>query len=136
LITVESGLNDGIVTPVVMLALAGAASARGPGELVFLEQAGGLVSLLVWFAFGALVIPIMVERIDLRIVLYAILSLTLIRMVPVFEELGPAAAGALSIIGLTVLLSVVAHGFTARPLSSWFGRTVPADGRPTRTEQA
>jgi sodium/hydrogen antiporter len=94
LITVESGLNDGIVTPVVMLALAGAASARGPGD-------SGL-----WQAL-----------------------LTL-------EELGPAAAGALSIIGLTVLLSVVAHGFTARPLSSCFGRTVPADGRPTRTEQA
>ena len=149
LITVESGLNDGIVTPVVMLALAGAASAegiedapglreaiaelavgaivggligfaggwllrrarrkewaaedfagiavlalavaaytgavlahgngfvaafcaglafgaaagrRGDAELVFLEQAGGLVSLLVWLAFGAIAIRIMLDR--------------------------------------------------------------------------
>jgi sodium/hydrogen antiporter len=256
LITVESGLNDGIVTPVVMLALAGAASAeaidgapglwealaelgiglvvggviglagglalqwarrkgwaaedfagiavlalaivaytgalsvhgngfvaafcggvvfgatagrRGPAELVFLEQAGGLVSLLVWFAFGALVIPIVVERVDLRVVVYAIASLTLVRMVPVaiacvgagldrrtvlfigwfgprglaslvfallaLEELGPSAADAVSIIGLTVLLSVVAHGFTARPLSSWYGRAVPAHGRRPTAEQ-
>jgi NhaP-type Na+/H+ or K+/H+ antiporter len=170
LITVESGLNDGIVTPIVMVALAGAASAeavhdapsvwaalaelgigvvvgvgiglaggrllrwardrrwatgdfvgiavlalalvaytgalwvhgngfvaafcgglafgaaagrRGPAELVFLNQASGLVSLLVWFAFGALALPIMAERVDFLIILYAILSLTLIRMVPV-----------------------------------------------------
>ena len=30
LITVESGLNDGIATPVVMFAIAGAAAAAGP----------------------------------------------------------------------------------------------------------
>jgi sodium/hydrogen antiporter len=170
LITVESGLNDGIATPVVMLAIAGAASAegianapglgealvellvgavvggavgglggwllrgarrrgwaaedfvgiavlalalvayagavtaegngfvaafcggmafgamagrRGPTELVFLEQTSGLVSLLVWLAFGAIALPIMVDAVDLTIVLYAVLSLTLVRMVPV-----------------------------------------------------
>lgn len=256
LITVESGLNDGIVTPVVMFALAGAASAegvegapghwealaelgigvvvgggvglvggrmlqrarragwaaedfagigvlalalvaytaalsvhgngfvaafcggvvfgatagrRGPAELVFLEQVGGLVSLLVWFAFGALAIPILVEGVDLRVVLYAIVSLTLVRMVPVaiacvgagldgrtvlfigwfgprglaslvfallaLEELGPTAADAVSIIGLTVLSSVVAHGLSARPLSSRYGR-VPSPARRPTTEQA
>jgi NhaP-type Na+/H+ or K+/H+ antiporter len=243
LITVESGLNDGIVTPVVMLALAGAASAegahgapglgeafaelgigvvvgggvglvggralqwarragwaaegfagiavlalalaaytaalsvhgngfvaafcggvvfgatagrRGPAELVFLEQVGGLVSLLVWFGFGALAISTVVERVDLRVVLYAVVSLTLVRMVPVgiacigagldrrtvlfigwfgprglaslvfallaLEELGPAAADAVTVIGLTVLMSVLAHGLSARPLSSRYGR--------------
>ena len=253
LITVESGLNDGIVTPVVMFALAGAATAegihgasglwaalaelgigvvvggavglaggralqwarregwaaedfagvavlalalvtytaaltvhgngfvaafcgglvfgavagrRGPAELVFIEQVGGLVSVLVWFAFGALAIPILVDGIDLRVVLYAVLSLTLVRMVPVaiscvgsgidrrsvlfvgwfgprglaslvfallaLEELGPgAAAGAVSIIGLTVLMSVLAHGVTARPLSGRYGRGAPDQaGRP------
>jgi NhaP-type Na+/H+ or K+/H+ antiporter len=256
LITVESGLNDGIVTPVVMFALAGAASVegiegapglweavaelgigivvggviglvggralqwarrkgwaaedfagiavlalaivaytgalsvhgngfvaafsggvvfgaaagrRGPAELVFLEQAGGLVSLLVWFAFGALAIPIMIERVDVRIVLYAILSLTLVRMLPVaiacagagldrktvlfigwfgprglaslvfallaLEELGTASEGALSIIGLTVLMSVVAHGLTARPLASRYGRAVTGQSRRPTTEQ-
>ncbi|GAA0934418.1 cation:proton antiporter [Pseudonocardia zijingensis] len=239
LITVESGLNDGIVTPVVMVALAGAATAeavhaapsvgealaelaigvvvgggtglaggsllrrardrglaaedfagaavlalalvaytaalwlhgngfvaafcaglafgvaagrRGPAELVFLEQTGGLVSLLVWFAFGALAVPIVAERADLLVVAYAVLSLTLVRMVPVaiaclgagfdrptvlfigwfgprglaslvfallaLEELGDPAGLAIAIIGVTVLLSVVAHGLSAAPLVS------------------
>ncbi|HET9022176.1 MAG TPA: cation:proton antiporter [Ornithinibacter sp.] len=170
LITVESGLNDGIATPVVMFAIAGAASAegleeaqglataaaelalgavvglllgavgglvlrvarrrgwatedftgaavlalavaayagavalhgngfvaafcgglafgamagrRGPEELAFLEQASGLVSLLVWLVFGAIAVPVMVDHLDVRIVLYAVLSLTLVRMLPV-----------------------------------------------------
>ena len=170
LITVESGLNDGIATPVVMLAIAGAGAAaglenaegaghavvqlllgvligsatgalggwllrrarrrgtaaedfagiavlalallayagalalggngfvaafcggaafgacagrRGPAELVFLEQMGSLVSLLVWLAFGAIAIPIMLEHIGVLTVAYAVLSLTLVRMLPV-----------------------------------------------------
>jgi len=252
LITVESGLNDGIATPVVMFALAGAASAEGvegapglwealaelgigvvvgaaigllggwllrwararewaaedfagiavfalalvayaaslsihgngfvaafcaglafgatagrraPAELVFLEQAGGLVSLLVWLAFGAIAIPIMVDRASIAIVLYAILSLTLVRMVPVglaclgsgldrntvlfvgwfgprglaslvfallaLEELGTAADDAVAVIGITVLLSVLAHGFSAGPLAARYGRAeLPHGDRP------
>jgi NhaP-type Na+/H+ or K+/H+ antiporter len=231
LITVESGLNDGIATPVVMLAIAGAASAQGmadaPGlgesllelllgavvgaaaggaggwslrmarrrgwaaedfvgiavlalalvaysgavavegngfvaafcggmafgatagrrgetELVFLEQASGLVSLFVWLAFGAIALPLMLDNVDLITVVYAVLSLTLVRMAPValaslgagldrdtvlfigwfgprglaslvfalltLEELGADADEAVAVIGMTVLLSVVAHG--------------------------
>jgi len=170
LITVESGLNDGIVTPVVMLAIAGAATVAGvdhaessnhpvvqlllgaligssvgagggwllrwgrrrdvadedfigigvlaltiltysaavtldsngfvaafcgglsfgacagrraPAELLFLDQMGSLVSLLVWLAFGAIAVPVLIERFDVTIVLYAVLSLTVLRMVPV-----------------------------------------------------
>jgi NhaP-type Na+/H+ or K+/H+ antiporter len=249
LITVESGLNDGIATPVVMVAIAGAASAegvaeaegaggalielaigaaigvavglgggwllrrarrshwaaedftgiavlalalltytaavtlhgngfvaafcgglafgavagrRGPTELVFLEQASGLVSLLVWIAFGAVAIPIMFDRIDLTIVLYAVLSLTVVRMVPValaligagidrntvlfvgwfgprglaslvfaliaLEELGTGADDAVAVIGVTVFLSVLAHGLTAAPLATRYGRAATAKG--------
>jgi NhaP-type Na+/H+ or K+/H+ antiporter len=65
------------------LAFGAVAGRRGPAELQFLEQASGLVSLLVWFAFGAIAVPIMVERIDLAIIAYAVLSLTAVRMVPV-----------------------------------------------------
>ena len=170
LITVESGLNDGIATPVVMLAIAGAAAAAGlesaagpgsaivellvgagvgaaigagggwllqvarqrgtgaedfagigvlalsllaysaalavggngfvaafcgglafgtcagqraPAELVFVEQMGGLVSLLVWLAFGAITIPIMLAHSVPLTIAYAVLSLTVVRMVPV-----------------------------------------------------
>jgi sodium/hydrogen antiporter len=241
LITVESGLNDGIVTPVVMLAIAGAASAEGhaaepvgalaelaigalagavvgvaggwllrqarrrgwtaeeftgiavlalaliayalaltlggngfvaafgggmafgatagrraPEELAFLEQTGGLVTLLVWLGFGALAVPIMLDHLDLPTVLYAVLSLTLVRMVPValstwgagldrdtvlfvgwfgprglaslvfallaLEDLGSAADHAVAVIALTVLMSVVAHGLTAGPLATRYGR--------------
>ena len=266
LITVESGLNDGIATPVVMLALAAAASAegiasapglveglvelavgalvgalagvaggrllrvarrrgwaaedfvgagvlalavasyagavtvhgngfiaafvggvafgasagrRGAAELTFLEQTSGLVSLLVWFAFGAIAGPIMVGRMDAAAVVYAVLSLTVVRMVPValaclgagldrdtvlfvgwfgprglaslifallaVEELGPGADEVVTIIALTVLLSVVAHGFTAGPLAAWYGASerrrdigpalpdLPVRGLPRRT---
>ncbi|MEY9778279.1 cation:proton antiporter [Arthrobacter sp. MW3 TE3886] len=170
LITVESGLNDGIATPVVMLAIAGAAAAAGlesaagpgsaavelligagagagagtlggwllqlarrrgtgaedfagigvlalsllsysaalvvggngfvaafcaglafgtcagqraPAELVFVEQMGGLVSLLVWLSFGAITVPIMLASSVPLTIAYAVLSLTVVRMLPV-----------------------------------------------------
>ncbi|MFC4787300.1 cation:proton antiporter domain-containing protein [Nocardioides sp. MAHUQ-72] len=253
LITVESGLNDGIVTPLVMLALAGAASAegvagvpgtggavlelalgalvgagvggaggwllrrargrgwvaedfagisvlalavvayaaavvvdgngfvaafcgglafgavagrRGPAELVFLEQAGGLLSLLVWLAFGAVAAPIIRDSIDVTTVVYAVLSLTVVRMVPValastgaglgrdtvlfvgwfgprglaslvfallaLEELGAEADEVVSVIGVTVLLSVVAHGLSAGPLAARYGRAATSAGARPR----
>lgn len=65
------------------LAFGAAAGQRGPAELLFLEQASGLVSLLVWLAFGAIVVPIVIDNPDPTTVLYAVLSLTLVRMVPV-----------------------------------------------------
>jgi NhaP-type Na+/H+ or K+/H+ antiporter len=170
LITVESGLNDGIVTPIVFVALSGAASAeglsgaagpaaavlelaigaavggavgavggwllrearasgwaaeelsgiavlglavaayaaalvvhgngfvaafcggltfgatagrRGPAELGFTEQAGALLGLIVWLAFGAVAVPVLVDHAEWTTVLYAVLSLSVIRMVPV-----------------------------------------------------
>jgi sodium/hydrogen antiporter len=42
-----------------------------------------LVSLLVWRAFGAIAVPIMLDGLDVSIVLYAVLSLTVVRMLPV-----------------------------------------------------
>ncbi|HEY0815192.1 MAG TPA: cation:proton antiporter [Pseudonocardia sp.] len=138
------------------LAFGAAAGRRAEAELVFLEQAGTLVSLLVWFAFGAVAIPIVFERVDLAILAYAVLSLTLVRMVPValaclgtgldrktvlfvgwfgprglaslvfallaLEELGTAADDVIAIIGVTVLLSVLAHGLSASPLAARYGR--------------
>ncbi|WP_344243469.1 cation:proton antiporter [Actinocorallia libanotica] len=242
LITVESGLNDGIATPVVMFALAGAASAegaegapgpgealaelgvgavtgvviglaggfllnrarrrrwaaeeftgvavlalalvaytgsvalhgngfiaafcaglafgatsgeRGAAELAFLKQTEDLVSLLVWLAFGAIAIPVLAGRADLLILLYGLLSLTLLRMLPValstlgsgldrasvlfigwfgprglaslvfallaLETLGSQADEAIAVITVTVLLSVLAHGFSAGPLATRYG---------------
>ena len=46
------------------LAFGACAGRRAPQELVFLEQMGELVSVLVWLAFGAIAVPIMLERVD------------------------------------------------------------------------
>jgi sodium/hydrogen antiporter len=169
LINVESGLNDGIATPFVLVALAGAATAAhehsiGPAEAVaelvlgvlvggvvggvggwlvqvarrrdwaaegfagpavlalaacayaaslalhgngfiaafvgglayralsgprgerlvpFVEETGGLVSLLVWLAFGAIAVVPAIQALSWATAGYALLSLTVIRMVPV-----------------------------------------------------
>jgi NhaP-type Na+/H+ or K+/H+ antiporter len=138
------------------LAFGAVAGRRGPAELVFLEQTSGLMSLLVWLMFGAVSVSIILERTDLLTVLYAVLSLTLVRMLPVaisclgggldrktilfvgwfgprglasllfallaHEELGPAADEAVAIIGVTVFISVLAHGLSADPLASRYGR--------------
>ncbi|GAA2165920.1 sodium/proton antiporter (CPA1 family) [Humibacillus xanthopallidus] len=65
------------------LAFGACAGRRGPEELVFLEQTGALVSALVWLAFGAIAVPIMFEGIDPLMLVYAVLSLTVVRMLPV-----------------------------------------------------
>ncbi len=144
------------------MAFGAAAGKRAPEELVFLEQAGSLVSLLVWLGFGAIAVPVVFDRIDLATVLYAVLSLTLVRMVPValslwgtgmnrdtvlfvawfgprglasllfallaLEELGANADEAVAVIGLTVLMSVVAHGLSAGPLAVRYGKAEAARG--------
>jgi len=65
------------------MAFGATAGRRGQAELSFLEQASGAVSLLVWLAFGAIAVPIVVDRLSWTLLLYAVLSLTLARMVPV-----------------------------------------------------
>jgi NhaP-type Na+/H+ or K+/H+ antiporter len=115
------------------------------------ENAGETLALLTWLLFGSLVVGQVAGRLSLSIVLYAVLSLTLIRMVPVFlcllgTSVGPAERlfigwfgprGLASIVfaimvfdarlpgnttlmptvAFTVLLSVIAHGVSANPLT-------------------
>jgi sodium/hydrogen antiporter len=135
------------------LAFGTAGGQRGAPLVPFAEEVGALVSLLVWLSFGAVVLNPAVNHLTWQIVVYAVLSLTLIRMLPVaavligtrlgrptvafvgwfgprglasvvfallaLEELGGSAAEpAVTIIGFTVLLSVVAHGVTAEPLAT------------------
>lgn len=168
LLNVESGLNDGIATPVVLIAIAGASTAEhigdtGPGKAVaelalglligaavgagggrliklgrdrgwvadgfagaavlglalccyatsvaldgngfiaaftgglaftaaggpaaklvpFLEETGALLSLLVWLLFGVIAVVPAMEALTWQTVLYAVLSLTVIRILPV-----------------------------------------------------
>jgi NhaP-type Na+/H+ or K+/H+ antiporter len=56
---------------------------RGKPLIPFVEEAGGLVSLLVWLAFGAVAVAPAVEHLTWQVAVYAVLSLTLIRMLPV-----------------------------------------------------
>jgi len=198
LINVESGLNDGIATPFVLVAVAGAGAAEhasgiGPGEAVaelalgvligaavggaggfavktargrgwvaegfagpavlalagcayacslalhgngfiaafvgglafralggqrserlvpFVEETGGLVSLLVWLAFGAVEVVPALQRLSWETVVYAAGSLTVIRMVPVAVSLigsglGRAAVAFVGWFGPRGLASVV-----------------------------
>jgi sodium/hydrogen antiporter len=152
------------------LAFGAATGRRGPAELVFVEQTGSLVSLLVWLAFGAIAIPIILDLATPAVLVYAVLSLTLVRMVPVaiatlgarldrdtvlfvgwfgprglaslvfallaLEELGDPADEALTVIGVTVFLSVVAHGLSAAPLAARYGAAAArrAPESPTRNE--
>jgi NhaP-type Na+/H+ or K+/H+ antiporter len=116
------------------------------------ELGGELLALVVWFLFGAILIPLALDHLGWRTALYALASLTIIRMVPValslvrsgldgpsvvfigwfgprglasvvfallaIEELGetlPEVNRAVATVVLTVTLSVVLHGITARP---------------------
>jgi NhaP-type Na+/H+ or K+/H+ antiporter len=172
ILNVESGLNDGIVTPVVLVALAGAAETGGSGhavghavvqlalggaiglgvgavggfagsaarakgwvdeayvgpavlalalasyatavfadgngfvaaflsgiafgraagpsarpQIVFIEQTSNLASLVVWTLFGAVAVPVIVDALGWQLLLYSVLSLTVVRGLPVVLSL-------------------------------------------------
>ena len=58
-----------------------AADLEHAGELT--ELGGEILALVVWFVFGAALLPIALDHAGVEVVAYAILSLTLIRMLPV-----------------------------------------------------
>jgi len=66
---------------------------RGEPLVPFVEETGALVSLLVWLAFGAVLLLPALKAATGPMVLYAILSLTIVRMVPVAVSLVGARLG-------------------------------------------
>jgi NhaP-type Na+/H+ or K+/H+ antiporter len=91
-LNVESGLNDGLVTPF-----------DGPVE--FSETIGLFMSFFVWTLFGALFVgPVLTRQTHWTAIGYAVLSLTVVRMLPV----------ALSLIGLGMHRSTLLF-------MGWFG---------------
>lgn len=152
--------NGFVAAFVAGLLFRAATGRRTAGEVEFAEQASGLASLLVWMLFGLAATPIVLDSLGWQVIVYAMLSLTLIRMVPValallgskldrvtvvfigwfgprglaslifallaVEELGPGADEAVTAIALTVLASVLAHGFSAGPLAVRYGRAESA----------
>lgn len=155
----ELDVNYFVAAFVAGLAFNGAVGSDDPEATELPELLGRVLSLVVWFVFGATLVVDELRLADWRVALYAVLSLTVIRMVPVaigligsgvgrpatlfvgwfgprglasvvfglliVEELpveDPRVRTVLSVIGVTVLLSVIAHGLTGRPLSNWMAR--------------
>ena len=82
--------NGFIAAFVAGLAFGTAGGRRGEPLVPFVEESGALVSLLVWLAFGAVALVPALESLTWQMVLYAILSLTVVRMVPVLIALAGA----------------------------------------------
>lgn len=130
----------------------------------FSETEGQLLNLGVFFLLGIVVLPL-IYNITWQIILYSILSLTVIRMLPVAVSLigtklgrdtvlfigwfGPRGLASIvlallaldelkvfpgdttfiTVVFVTVLLSVFAHGLTASPLSNLYARRVSRDNQ-------
>ena len=60
-----------------------AAGTGGPRLLSFTEDAGGLLAAVTWIGFGALALGKVLDLVTWQIALYAVLSLTVVRMAPV-----------------------------------------------------
>lgn len=131
-------------------------SERGPA-LMFIDREGAIVASFVFFALGLTVVALL-DELTWEQVAYAVLSLTVVRMVSVaiallgsgfrartvlftgwfgprglasivlalvaLEELGRSPAVDVVVLTslITVILSIVAHGVTASPLSGRYGR--------------
>ena len=50
---------------------------------LFTEETGGLLAAITWIGFGALALTLAIPHISWQVILYAALSLTLVRMIPV-----------------------------------------------------
>jgi sodium/hydrogen antiporter len=56
---------------------------HGPRVTFLTEQVGGLLAAVTWIGFGALAISTVLPDITWRVVLYSLISLTVVRMLPV-----------------------------------------------------
>jgi NhaP-type Na+/H+ or K+/H+ antiporter len=110
------------------LAFGACAGRRAPAELEFLEQTGTLLASLVWMAFGAVSVPIMLDRIDARSIIYAVLSLTVVRMLPV----ALASIGA----GLDRITILFVGWFGPRGLASLVFALLALEALGTHADQA
>ena len=114
------------------------------------------LAMLTWLVFGAAVVGQFADQITWQVIGYSVLSLTLIRIIPIFLSLtgsgepvanklflgwfGPRGLASIvfaiivmnkdlpggklmvMVVACTVILSLIAHGITARPLANWLAR--------------
>ncbi|MFB8033582.1 cation:proton antiporter [Streptomyces sp. NPDC056004] len=75
--------GNGFVAAFIAGLAFGSAHAASQHVLLFVEQSASLLSVLVWLLFGAVLVPAAVTHLTWQALLYAVLSLTVLRMVPV-----------------------------------------------------
>lgn len=100
----QVGGNGFIAAFVGGLAFGAFANKRCEGIYKFAEQEGSLLTLLVFAILGASLAPALLQTLDIQTALYVVLSLTVVRMLPI----------ALSLVGAGLRVSSV--GFLG-----WFG---------------
>jgi sodium/hydrogen antiporter len=80
------------------LAYGATSGQRGERLVPYVEETGALVSLLVWLAFGAIALVPALQSLTWQRALYAVLSLTVIRMLPVALALAGGGLGRTAVI--------------------------------------
>jgi sodium/hydrogen antiporter len=83
LVAGEAGGNFFVAAFIGGLVFGAAAKTDAPESVELAELAGSLLSLVLWFIFGAGFVVSAFEDLDFRVVVYAVASLTVVRMVPV-----------------------------------------------------
>ena len=157
LVSIALGGNGFIAAFVGGMFFGASSHHRKHNAVEFTEVTGSLLSVFVWTVFGSLMVIPLITHFNFRALLYAILSLTLVRMLPVgismiskglrrdtlfimgwlgprglasvvftilayesFTEASRPLDNLLAMAGWTILLSVLLHGFSARPLAAWY----------------
>lgn len=85
--SVQIGGNGFVAAFVAGLCYARIARRTGHDNLDLVRDVSHLMALAVWFTFGALIAKEFVHGVDLRVIGYALLALTVARMLPVFAAL-------------------------------------------------
>ena len=81
--TIEAGGNGFVAAFLGGMAFGSVASSRDELTLEFTGDAGELLSLVVWFLFGAAMIVPAFDHVEWTDVVFAVLALTIVRMAPV-----------------------------------------------------
>jgi NhaP-type Na+/H+ or K+/H+ antiporter len=88
-----NGFVAAFVGGVAFGALVGRRGPPGRSAVVYVEQTAALASLLVWMLVGAVAIPLVLRAASWQSAVYAVLSITVIRMVPVALVLAGSGLG-------------------------------------------
>ena len=158
--------GNGFVAAFCMGATAGNIGQKRSNKILreYVEIEVQLLMLLTFMIFGAVLLPPALDLVNGSVVLYAVVSLTLIRMIPVAISLigtkvkpvttlfvgwfGPRGVASIlyaftvvdvedlagvplitTVVMITVLLSVFAHGLTAAPGARWYGQKMADEER-------